>query len=115
MTDQPYYSTYENRYRQVYEAGGRRWGIAPDDPPLVETLHRWIADNQLAGKRIIEFACGEGGPGVVFVQQGCHYHGVDISPAALETARTTLAAFPSATVAARHGPRTSKRPLRCRL
>ena len=99
MAEQPYYGVYENRYRQVYNASGQRWGTAPDDPLLVETLHRWIEDHQLAGKRIIEFACGEGGPGVVFAGKGCLYHGVDISTAALETARTTLAAFPSATVA----------------
>jgi len=98
MTEQPYYDAYDKRYRQVYEAGGQRWGTAPDDPYLIETLHRWITDNQLSGKRIIDFACGEGGPGVIFSQKNCIYHGIDLSSAALETARTTLAPFPSATV-----------------
>ena len=63
MENTPYYMAYENRYQKVYEAGAERWGHSPDDVELIATLTKWVDENQLKGKRIIEFACGEGSSG----------------------------------------------------
>lgn len=74
MCDKSYYLAYESRYKKVFEEGVERWGHAPDDEVLREALTKWVADNGLHGKKIIEFACGEGASGVVLSQLGCLYH-----------------------------------------
>jgi hypothetical protein len=94
----PYYLAYEERYQKVFSAGGKRWGHAPDDETLVTTLQKWVNDNDLAGKKIIEFACGEGACGIILSQLGCHYHGVDIAPSAVDKAIDALKGFPNARV-----------------
>ena len=98
MEMKPYYTAYENRYQKVYEAGAERWGHSPDDPELISLLTAWVEKNQLRRKRIIEFACGEGGAGVILSKLGCIYHGVDIAPSAVEKARATLENYPNAKV-----------------
>jgi hypothetical protein len=60
MDEIPYYLAYESRYQKVFSAGIERWGHAPDDEVLFSTLKKWVEENQLQGKRVIEFACGEG-------------------------------------------------------
>ena len=65
MIKEPYYLAYEKRYKAVYEAGADHWGHSPDNEVLKETLKNWVNSNNLRGKRIIEFACGEGACGVV--------------------------------------------------
>lgn len=94
----PYYTAYENRYQKVYEAGAERWGHSTDDEELNSTLTAWVEDNRLKGKRVIEFACGEGGAGVILSRLGCIYHGIDIAPSALEKARVVLKNYPNAKV-----------------
>jgi len=94
--EEPYYLAYEHRYQKVYEAGIERWGHRPDDEVLLQTLTKWVGD--LRGKRVIEFACGEGGCGEILSRLGCVYHGVDIAPSALEKARRALEPYPNATV-----------------
>lgn len=98
MKDQPYYLAYENRYKTVFEAGVERWGHAPDDKELYNTLKDWVTDNKLTGKNIIEFACGEGASGVILSELGCHYYGVDIAPSAVIKAKETLKNYPDARV-----------------
>ena len=66
----PYYMAYEKRYRTVFEAGVSRWGHSPDDPILYETLKAWVEENDLVGKKVVEFACGEGACGVILG----HFH-----------------------------------------
>ena len=95
---EPYYMAYENRYRKVFAAGAACWGHSPDDEILVRTLSRWVADNNLRGKRIIEYACGEGSCGIILSKLGCIYHGVDIAPTAVERAAIAVAGFPTASV-----------------
>ncbi len=96
--NQPYYLAYETRYRTVYDAGAERWGHSPEDKELYATLQAWVCENQLVGKSIIEFACGEGASGVILSALGCHYYGVDISPSAVAKAREALAPYPHARV-----------------
>lgn len=98
MSNMPYYFAYENRYQKVYEAGAEYWGHSPDDYVLASTLRKWIEDNKLQGKKVIEFACGEGASGVILSKFGCIYHGFDIAPSAIEKTKTALKDFPSATV-----------------
>ena len=96
--NEPYYLAYEKRYQAVYSAGAERWGHSPDDEVLYHTLKSWVEENHLQGKSIIEYACGEGACGVILSELGCNYHGVDISPAAIEKSKKLLEKYPNATV-----------------
>ena len=96
--NEPYYKAYEKRYQAVFSAGAKRWGHSPDDEVLYNTLKSWVEENKLQGKSIIEYACGEGACGVILSELGCIYHGVDISPAAIEKSKQLLETYPNATV-----------------
>lgn len=98
MMNEPYYLAYEKRYRAVYEAGISRWGHSPDDVMLYETLKNWVETYGLQGKKIAEFACGEGACGVILSELGCIYRGFDISPSAVEKAKEALAPYPNGSV-----------------
>lgn len=98
MMKEPYYLAYEKRYKTVFEAGAERWGHAPDDAVLYETLKKWVDANDLKGKRILEFACGEGACGVILSELGCKYRGVDISPTAVGKAKEALREYKDASV-----------------
>ena len=95
---EPYYKAYEKRYQAAFSAGAERWGHSPDDEVLYNTLKAWVEENNLQGKTIIEYACGEGACGVILSELGCIYHGVDISPSAIEKAKKLLEKYPNATV-----------------
>ncbi|MBQ8441250.1 MAG: class I SAM-dependent methyltransferase [Clostridia bacterium] len=95
---EPYYMAYEKRYQAVFAAGAERWGHSPDNEVLYHTLKSWVEENHLQGKSIIEYACGEGACGVILSELGCIYHGVDISPSAIEKSKKLLEAYPNATV-----------------
>ncbi len=93
-----YYHAYEDRYRRVFAAGIPLWGNDPDDPVLVSALTEWVKENDLAGKTVADFACGEGGVGVILSRLGCRWRGFDVAPSAVKAARRRLAAFPDAAV-----------------
>ena len=93
-----YHLLYERRYQTVYEAGADYWGHTPGDDELTEKLTEWVSQNNLKGKRIIEFFCGEGASGVILSKLGCVYHGVDISLSALQKAKDSLVNYPDAAV-----------------
>ncbi len=94
----PYYHAYEDRYRRVFEAGIPLWGNSPDDPVLVDALTAWVQENNLVGKTVADFACGEGGVGVILSRLGCRWRGFDVAPSAVAAARRRLAEFPDASV-----------------
>ncbi len=96
--NKPYYLAYETRYQNVFAAGIEYWGHLPDDEVLLSTLEKWVIKNNLVGKKIIEYACGEGACGVILSILGCHYHGFDIAPSAVEKAKERLKSFPNAKV-----------------
>jgi SAM-dependent methyltransferase len=98
MNNKPYYLAYEKRYQTVFAAGIPCWGHAADDEVLNEALSSWVSENNLAGKRVIEFACGEGGTGVILSRLGIVYCGVDIAPSAVQRAKEALAPYPNAAV-----------------
>ena len=60
--DKPYYLAYEERYQTAFAAGIDYWGHDPGDTTLAEALDGWVRANRLSGRRVIEFACGEGAP-----------------------------------------------------
>lgn len=94
----PYYLAYERRYQTVYASGATLWGNTINDEVLVNTLTDWVKKNDLCGKRVVEYACGEGSVGVILSRLGCIYHGVDIAPSAVERSKQALAEYPNATV-----------------
>ena len=79
-----YYEAYEKRYQAVYAAGVENWGHSFDNNVLYNALKNWVEENNLKGKKIIEFACGEGASGVILSELGCVYFGVVISPSGIE-------------------------------
>ena len=93
-----YHLLYEKRYQKVYEAGAEYWGHTPDDDELSKMLTEWVKHNNLKGKGVIEFFCGEGAAGVILSKLGCVYHGVDISPSALQKAKDSLQSYSNALV-----------------
>ena len=94
--NEPYYMAYEKRYRAVFEAGAESWGHSSCDPVLRETLTKWVNENNLSGKKVVEFACGEGACGAILAELGCIYQGYDIAPTAVKKARENLAKYETA-------------------
>ena len=94
----PYYMAYEDRYQRVFAAGIELWGHSPEDEVLVRTLAEWVNQNNLVGKTVVEFACGEGAAGVILSKLGVRYRGFDIAPSAVEKAKEHLRDFPDASV-----------------
>lgn len=91
-----YYLAYEERYQAAYSAGVERWGNSPEDEVLYNSLKSWVEENGLVGKKVIEYACGEGACGIILSKLGCVYHGVDISPSAVEKSNKLLEVYPNA-------------------
>lgn len=94
-----YYKKYEQRYQAVYAAGADLWGYTPDNTDLKQILTDFVTAHDLSGKTVLELCCGEGSGGVILSELGCKYHGVDVAPSALETAKRQLAPYPEASVA----------------
>ena len=93
-----YYRAYEARYQAVREIGDFTWGHTPEDAQLADAVSEWVREYSLPGKKVAEFACGEGAGGVLLCRLGCVYTGYDVAPTAVEIARRALAEFPDATV-----------------
>ena len=94
-----YYKKYEQRYQAVYAAGADLWGYTPDNADLKQIITDFVTAHKLPGKTVLELCCGEGSSGVILSELGCKYHGVDVAPSALETAKHQLAPYPEASVA----------------
>ncbi len=93
--NKPYYLAYEERYQKIH-ALQTLWGHSPQDEELRSILSRWIQTQGLSEKRIAEFACGEGGSGVILSELGCIWHGFDVAPSAVDRARLLTEGFPNA-------------------
>ncbi len=89
---QPYYFAYEQRYRRVYEQGVEFWTANPDEiRESTELLDEFLGEAVAAAPLILECGCGEGHLAEHLVNRGWRYIGVDISPTAIEKARSRLA------------------------
>lgn len=76
LNNKNYYKKYEDRYKAVYEAGIDLWGNSRDDNKLYNDIRAWVENNNLTGKRIVEFACGEGEVGIILSELGCIFMGM---------------------------------------
>ena len=95
--DKQYYEAYEGRYQAVQSVSKDLfWGHSPEDEELIAHLSEWVKTHALAGRKIVEFCCGEGGSGAVLASLGCLYQGYDIAPSAIEKAKDTLKNCPDA-------------------
>lgn len=78
-----YYEAYEDRYRQIHDAG-LQWFYDDPTPIVLETIRRFgITQDQ----KILELGCGEGRDAYLLLQQGFRVLATDISPAAIDFAR----------------------------
>lgn len=96
---QPYYLAYDWRYRSTYGQGADWYALPSGEEKVRAIVRHYVARFQLAGKKVVEFGCGEGIAGLEFARLGCIYYGYDVSPAAIDKAATTLSGFPNAKVA----------------
>ena len=93
-----YYESYEERYQAVEKAGIPLWGHSEENGAMLKILAEWVEKNHLAGKRILDFACGEASAGIILSRLGCQYTGVDISETVVQKARKRLCPFPHAQI-----------------
>jgi len=94
----PCYTAYEKRYRSVYTQGADRYAFLPIAEEIQEIVRRYIEQFELAGKKVVEFGCGEGWAGLEFAKLGCIYQGYDIAPSALEKASILLSEYLNAKI-----------------
>lgn len=93
----PYYTAYDKRYRSVYQQGADNYIFLPAAEEIREIVIKYIEQFELAGKKVVEFGCGEGWAGLEFARLGCIYYGYDIVPSALEKATGLLSEYANAT------------------
>ena len=88
----PYYSRYDDLYREFYEKGFRNWWYGPDPKKTVGLVKRLtsrileVRPNP-QGARIIELGCGEAPWATAFASLGMKYTGVDYSSHAIARGR----------------------------
>lgn len=93
-----YYKAYDERYKKVKESGAGIWGTSENDPFVTSTLEKWVRDNSLAKKSVLQCACGEGSEGIILSRLGCLYWGTDVSVTAVNIARERLEEYPGARI-----------------
>jgi len=94
---QPYYLAYDRRYRSAYEQGADRYGLPTGEEEIRNFVRKYVSRFGLAGKKVVEFGCGEGIAGLEFARLDCIYEGYDVAPSAIEKANALLAEYPNAT------------------
>jgi len=96
--NQPYYFSYEKRYRSAYEQGADHYGLPAGEEEIRNFVRKYVSRFALAGKKVVEFGCGEGIAGLEFARLDCIYEGYDLAPSAIEKAKAMLAKYPNAKV-----------------
>jgi len=94
-SDQPYYTAYDKRYREIYRQGVTYWTSSPDElSSITESVDAFIDRNAVPdGAYILDVGCGEGGLGVYLLEKGYAYTGIDVSPTAVERATERIAEY----------------------
>ena len=92
----PYYTAYDKRYRSAYEQGADYWAYLPEIEKTRKIVRKFVEQFELAGKKVVEFGCGQGIAALEFARSGCIYRGYDISPAAIEKAAALLSDYTNA-------------------
>lgn len=93
-----YYRAYDERYKKVVACGAGTWGTSEDDAYVVAALEKWVSDNSLSGKSVLQCACGEGSEGIILSKLGCLYWGTDVSLTAVGIARRRLEEYSGARI-----------------
>ena len=93
-----YYKAYDERYKKVKESGAGIWGTSENDPFVTSTLEKWVKENALERKSVLQCACGEGSEGIILSRLGCLYWGTDVSVTAVNIARSRLEKYPGARI-----------------
>jgi SAM-dependent methyltransferase len=78
------YWGYEDRYRQVYEAGAALWETPDPNEAVVSLVESGAIQD---GSKIIDLGCGEGRDTIYLSRCGYSVLGVDVSPTGLDRAR----------------------------
>ena len=93
-----YYKAYDEIHKKVKESGAGICGTSENDPFVASTLEKWVNENALAGKSVLQCACGEGSEGIILSRLGCLYWGTDVSVAAVNIARHRLEKYSGARI-----------------
>lgn len=75
----PDYGAHDARYQQLKAEGVDGW----DPTPARERGLTWALGGLQAGTRVLELGCGAGNAARWFVDRGCAFTGVDVSPTAV--------------------------------
>ncbi|MDR1688561.1 MAG: class I SAM-dependent methyltransferase [Clostridiales bacterium] len=89
---------FDKKYQEECENGIEKWGIKADNQDFKNIVIKWLSDNNLLNKKIIDFACGKAHYATWFCKLGCKYHGLDISPTAVQIAKDNLKNYSSAVI-----------------
>ena len=93
-----YYKAYDERYKKVAAGGAGTWGTSENDAAVIATLEKWVDENSLSGKSVLQCACGEGSEGIILSKLGCLYRGTDVSLTAVGVARRRLEEYSGARI-----------------
>ena len=93
-----YYKAYDERYKKVAAGGAGTWGTSENDATVIATLEKWVDENSLSGKSVLQCACGEGSEGIILSKLGCLYWGTDVSLTAVSVARRRLEEYSGARI-----------------
>jgi protein-L-isoaspartate O-methyltransferase len=78
MAKQESLYAYENRYRQVFDAGALYWNDPRPNPHLAQMLHHLPVPS-----RCVEFGCGEGYQAYLMASYGHFVTAIDLAPTVL--------------------------------
>ncbi len=93
-----YYRAYDEFYKKAAAGGAGICGTSENDAGAVSTLEKWVNENSLSGKGVLQCACGEGSEGIILSKLGCLYWGTDVSLTAVGIARRRLEEYSGARI-----------------
>ena len=83
LTSRPYYSAYDDRYRQIHSQN-LQWFYDDPTPIVKETIEEFGITRE---QKLLELGCGEGRDAFPLLEQGFRLLATDISPAAVDFSR----------------------------
>ena len=89
MTERKYYEAYDDRYRQVHQAG-LQWFTHNSSPIVEEVITKY---NITPAMQLLELGCGEGRDAQHLLKRGFGVTATDISPAAIDFCKSRFPAY----------------------